>query len=303
MASHLILRYIWLIDLLRREKELTRAEISDRWRNSKLNEEKNNVLPERTFHHYIDAIGELFDIEIKCRKNGGYRYYIDNVEDLERDNLRCWLIDTYATLNQVHTDERLVHRIQYEEIPSGHTFLQPIMRAMHEDHVITIRHRNFIDSQAFLYEVAPYALKIINRRWYLIGRNLYNDKVRIYGLDRISEVTPTEKNFTMPEDFSIEEFFRGCCGILTDEKICRVVIRVDNYARQYVETLPLHSSQREIDHDEESTTYEYYVRPNYNFYHTVLSQLDMIEILSPADVRRTMYEYAKSIMENHKNQP
>lgn len=301
MASQLILRYIWLIDLLRREKELTRTQINERWQKSELNELGNSKIPERTFHHYIDAIGELFDIEIKCRKSGGYCYYIDNVEDLEQDNLRNWLVDTYSVLNQVRADEQFVHRIQYEEIPSGRTFLQPVIRAMRKNRVIRFRHRSFDTSQAYEYEIAPYALKIFERRWYLIGRNLYNDKVKIYGLDRISEVTQTEKSFTMPEDFSVEEFFRGCCGIITEGESRRVTVRVYGQARHYVESLPLHSSQREIARDEESTTYEYQVRPNYNFYHTILSQMDMIEILSPADIRHTMYEYARDIMENHKD--
>ena len=50
-----------------------------------------------------------------------------NIEDadlLEGDAFRSWLIDSYATLNQLQADRKLEQRISFEKIPSGNKYLE-----------------------------------------------------------------------------------------------------------------------------------------------------------------------------------
>lgn len=85
MAANIFGRYVWLIDILRRYKRLTFKEICSLWQESGLS--YGEELPLRTFHRHQDAIKDIFDVYIECDKKDGYRYYIDEPERLESNNL------------------------------------------------------------------------------------------------------------------------------------------------------------------------------------------------------------------------
>lgn len=69
----------------------------------------------------------------------------------------------------------------------------------------------------------------------------------------------------MKEEFDVHKYFEGYYGILTerDVPIERIVMKVYGVHRKYVESLQLHESQRKIAEDDESMTFEYYVRPTF----------------------------------------
>ena len=126
MAKELFSRYIWLVDLIYRSKKITFDDINKRWMRTDMSEGK--PLPLRTFHNWIDKVEEVFDINIICNKRGGYYYAIENVEDLEKDGLRNWLLNTFSVNNLIHKSYPLKQRILFEDIPTGRAFLTPYYR-------------------------------------------------------------------------------------------------------------------------------------------------------------------------------
>lgn len=298
--SDLFGRYVWLIDTIRSHGRITYAEINECWKRSRLG--YGDDLPWRTFMNHKKAISDVFNVNIACDTKDGYKYYIDHPEDLEGDDFRTWLIDSYATLNQMQADRSLEHRIQFENIPSGSCFLTRILEAMRFNTVLEITHQGFEKATPSTFEVEPYAVKVYNRRWYLIGYSPCLEEIRNYALDRIQAVEVLDKNFEMPQNFDLDEYFEGCVGIITDHKIPieQVIIKVYGYARKYLATLPIHTSQKEIACDAESTTYSYMVRPNYEFLQALLMQADQIEVVSPKWVQDEMRRFAENILSYYK---
>ena len=98
--STLFNRYVWLVDLIYRRGRITFEEINDNWLRSSLNTNEEDI-PLRTFHNHRKAIEQMFDINIECDKRNGYKYYIENVEDVERGGVRSWLINTFAINNLI----------------------------------------------------------------------------------------------------------------------------------------------------------------------------------------------------------
>ena len=88
MASNLFGRYVWLIDLLRRYKQLTYEEINNQWKYSGLSYGECDNLAIRTFHNHRKAIRDIFNIYIECDVQHNYKYYIEDVEQLENDGFR-----------------------------------------------------------------------------------------------------------------------------------------------------------------------------------------------------------------------
>ena len=100
----------------------------------------------------------------------------------------------------------------------------------------------------------------------------------------------------MRKNFSAESYFEGCCGVITsDEPIQRIVILAYGGFADYLRTLPLHESQREIGSDDESTRFEYHLKPTFDFYQLALAQGDQMEILEPESVRDEMRNFAQNM--------
>ncbi len=124
-----------------------------------------------------------------------------------------------------------------------------------------------------------------------------DDVYLAYALDRISNIEETGETFTLNKEFDAKRYFEGCCGIITsDEPIERVVVRAYDGFANYLRTLPLHSSQRELKSDDESALFEYHVKPTFDFYQLVLAQGDQIEVLEPESVREEMRNFAVNLM-------
>ncbi len=303
MAANIFGRYVWLVDTLLRRGRLTYDEINALWKRSGLSYGDKDQLPIRTFHNHKNAISDIFQINIECDTHDGYRYYIANPECIGSDSLRAWLISSYATLNQIHADRSLEGRIVFEDVPSGNVWLTTITEAMRRDRVIRITHQGFEQPRPRTFEIEPYHVKVFMRRWYVLGRNPYyserdgRDVYRSYALDRISNVEETDRAFRMKSDFDVNEYFAGCCGIVTtDRPAVRVVIRAYKLQPEYFKTLPLHSSQRILEEGDDHTTFEYILKPTFDFYQLLLSMMDRIEVLEPQEVRDQMREYARNIL-------
>lgn len=65
----------------------------------------------------------------------------------------------------------------------------------------------------------------------------------------------------------------------------------------YLRTLPLHESQKEIGGDGTSALFEYRLKPTLDFYQLVLSQADQLEIIEPQMARDAMLGYASRLMD------
>lgn len=82
MANNLFKRYLWLINTIKSFGPISFDGINIQWLKSSLNELEED-LPKKTFRNHLNAIAELFDIEILCDRKNGYRYYIG--ENLSSD--------------------------------------------------------------------------------------------------------------------------------------------------------------------------------------------------------------------------
>ena len=89
--------YIWLTETIYSAGYITRQEIDDKWaRNTTLNHHNESHIPERTFHNWKNAIQDLFQIVIACDRSRGSAYYIENKDDLKHDDVRAWMLNTFA---------------------------------------------------------------------------------------------------------------------------------------------------------------------------------------------------------------
>ena len=296
----LLSRYIWLIDTIYSAGHITREEINRRWCRSLLSEGEMEI-SERTFHRYRDAIAELFQIDIAFSKSRGY--YIENTTDFQRNDLRKWLISTFAVNNLINEGMHLRKHIAFEAMPSGQQYLTTILEAIRERVRLRVTHQGFNKEHATTFTIAPYGLKVFKQRWYVLATSEYPDgRLLVYSLDRFSAMERTEEKYEIPEDFDIDEHFRSFYGVssLSNAQPEIVQLRIDASQVKFFRTLPLHHSQEEIETTDTYSVFQYYLVPTFELTKEILSNGPFIEVLRPLSLREEIQSKAKKMAEMYK---
>lgn len=287
-SVRLIRRYVWLIETIRRAGNITLEEINRKWLEERsLRLEDEGEIPERTFHRHRQAIADLFGIDICCNRFNGNTYYIEDDEALNQPSFSSWLFNGLAIDNQLMDNREISSRIIFEDSPGGTEYLAPIIEAMTKNRMVHVRYRRFGKSDASEREVEPCGLKQSGRRWYLVAKIPGADFITVYSLDRIDALIITDHTFEPDKSFDVRAYFADVVGANVDDYFgCQTVaLRVYGSQRAYLETLPLHKSQRLIAYTEEYSDYELTLRPEYEFQHAVLALGPDAEILSPSWLR------------------
>lgn len=304
MGKNLINRYIWLIDTIYQagSSGITLREISEKWESNWRMSGKEEY-PRRTFMNHKKDIWDIFGIEIGCHKHSNCYYIVDSRDISDSSGFRRWMFETLAVNNRINESAQLRDRILLEDNPSGGEFLSTILEAMRDGKMITFDYRPFWfegDHYSSYYHFEPYALKVFKRRWYLLGK-YGNSPLKLYGLDRFLNIDIEFEDFTMPQDFDANAYFSTCFGITIDEEEPQVIkLKVDSYHANYLRSLPVHHSQKELESTDEYTVFSYYLCCTFDFKQELLSMGDMMEVLEPASLRSEMERIGNEIAKNHR---
>ena len=286
-------QYIWLINTLRCYPRVTLDELSQRWVDDEVAE--GNPLSRSSFNRHRDAILDMFGVIIDCDTQ--YRYYISNPEVLDDDSLERWMLSTLTVSSVLADSASLKERIILENVPAGEEYLQTIIRAIKTGKRILMGYQRF-GAEGYEKVVSPYALKLFHQRWYLLsytGRHY-----AIYSLDRMKSVSLTEEDFEMPDDFSPQQYFAEYFGVLTDETpMAHIILRAYGTMANYLRTLPLHASQRELSTSEEYTDFALDLRPTSDFIGELLSHDSVIEVIEPLDLRKKLLQRIEEMRQRY----
>ena len=277
-------QYIWIINMLRAYRKLSFEELNQKWQDDQVAD--GNPLQRSSFNRHRDAILDMFGIIIDCDKKT-YKYYISNKDVLCDDSIERWLFSTLTVHGMLADSAAVKERLVLENAPAGEQYLDIIIRAIRTNRCLHIGYKKF---QAEGYEkvVCPYALKLFRQRWYLLALN-DEGQMRIYALDRMTMAELTDDAFEMPEGFSSQAYFSEYFGVLTnDTPMAHVIVRAHKWMPNYLRTLPLHHSQRELTSTPDYTDFSFDIRPTSDFLGELLRHSEGIEVLEPLDLREKM---------------
>ena len=299
MSKNQVNKYVWLVETLYNAKKITLKEINEKWTQTDLSE--GEAIPKRTFHTWKNAVEEMFGLVIMCDKHDGDRYYIENREVLDDDGLQRWLLNTMSINNTLLENKTLSDRILLENIPSGQGYLDMVMEAMRKSKLLEITYKSYWSEHEHTFPVAPYCVKLFRQRWYMVGYSVKEKIIRIYSLDRVYEAQLTDKPFKYPGDFSPEVFFEGCFGIIrgVDCPMETVKLKVSANQANYLRSLPLHASQKELVRTGDYSIFSVEVRPTFDFQQELLWNGDALEVLEPLWLRKEIAGIVKRMWSNY----
>lgn len=282
MSRNLLGKYIWIIDTIVRYGTITRERLNELWMRSRYSD--GSPLPRRTFYTYRQAIEDLFNITIECNP-ATYEYSIKGAGGHD-GSVTDWLLNS-ATISDVLSGVRdISSRVFLEDVPSARDHLATVTEGLRGNHPLRFTYHPYTRVNPTRgVVVEPYFLKIFRQRWYVTGRNVKDDTIKTYALDRMTDVTLDESTFTIPPHFDAEEFVADAFGIIfTQGTTHHVAIRADSHQAKYLRALPLHRSQSEVIHDNYSIFY-YNLKLTTDFVQELLSLGPNIKVISPPELR------------------
>lgn len=300
MQAHIINQYIWLVSTIAGAGEISIEEIDHKWKNSSLNDDHETFYPRRSFLRHKNDIEEIFGIHIAYRRLTN-TYYIANSDDLHMDGMRNWMMNSFAINNALSESQSLRNRIVLEEIPEGTQYLPIIISAMRNSHKIKMTHQRF-GKEAHDLMLDPYCIRVFKQRWYVYGRpSDYPKERRIYALDRISKLQESMETFRLPKNFDAETEFDGYYGTFTDEKIQLVRVRVINKGAEFMRTLPLHHSQREVFTGDKYSEFEFLIAPTFDFIQQLMTYGAQLLVLKPQWLHDRLQTTVKQMVEQYEH--
>ena len=287
-TAYLFNCYIWLLNTIARGP-VSRAAIDEKWAHSSVNEYKQDYLPESNFHRWKSTVEMLFDVHIKC--NAYNEYYIEEASDLRGADLRLRLLNLMSMDSLLKDSKELSDQILFEPIPSGEKFLAPIIEALRDKTAIEMTYQGFTKDYPATFIVEPYCLKMFKQRWYVLAYSPGIDQTYLYSLDRIHAIEPTTQKYKLPKGFNAEAYFKDAYGT-ADLNYEPVEVKISVSAEQvpYLRSLPLHTSQEEIETNEEYSIFRYFIIPSTDFKQELYKYGSDVEVLAPEDMRK---EFAK----------
>jgi len=302
MSQNLLNKYVWLVDTIYRHKFISFERINELWLENDMSE--GLEIPKRTFHTWIHEVEEMFGLVIMCERKGGYNYYIENAEEIKQGGLRNWLLNTISTGNLLMENRQLKDRILLEEVPSVKDHFAPILAAMKADTTLLITYQSYWREESSTFELEPYCVKLFKQRWYLVGRSPYYNQIRVYALDRIQGLETLEKKFKMPKKFNPKAFFEDYYGIIANDngKVETVRLKVSANQSNYLRSLPLHASQKEVEKNERYSIFELRLCPTFDFQQELLWNGDALEVQEPLWLRKEIADTIKRMWNHYRNE-
>jgi predicted DNA-binding transcriptional regulator YafY len=170
----------------------------------------------------------------------------------------------------------------------GLNFFPQVFNAIVNKQTIKIEYQKFDQSEVHTFIVHPYYLKQYSNRWYLLSLNDERKSVFTLALDRFVSVADSMLPYIENVALNLNDYFFDAIGITVppDKQVTTVHLRISALQLPYVQTRPIHGSQRILEQNDENAIIEIKVYNTYELKSIILSFGDKIEVLSPDTLRK-----------------
>ncbi len=213
-----------------------------------------------------------------------------------------WVDEISSRLQSIsNTDVNNIIDFEQNQFLKGIDLITPLFNAIYNNRVLEISYLSFKGEKSIVYTIHPYYLKQYNLRWFLFGLNEQSEQITNLALDRISDIK--EVSTIYKENFNIDfnEYFDDIIGvtIINAKPVETITLKVSNELWPYIETKPLHGSQKPPSFTSDGVLITINVIVNYELIAKLLSYGEGITVVSPQSLVDEMKRKVLKILENY----
>ncbi len=248
----------------------------------------------RTLQRDLKEIRNVFGIDIEYSKtNKGY--YISQSETENMNFQR--MIEAFDMFNSLNLAQDLTPFIHLEKRrPQGTENLYGLLHAIKNKLKIKFTYQKFWEEEVSQRLVEPYALKEFKNRWYILAKDSKDNNIKSFALDRLTNLEITTQHYQYPDNYSIEQSYRYCFGIisLNGSDPQDIILSFDPFQGKYIKTLPLHETQEVLADNDQETRIKLKLCLTHDLVMELLSFGDNMKVIEPKQL-------VDEIKEAHKN--
>ena len=175
----------------------------------------------------------------------------------------------------------------------GIDYIDPVAISVREKQVLKLYYQGF-NAKEIEVVVSPYKLVEYNSRWFLFGKTHHakERQLGVYPLDRINKIEKLKTKFELSPVELIRNYFSDMIGVTNQEKeeVQKVIFRIFGNRSNYVETKPIHHSQKMTKSNSEFKEFELSLKVNQELISYFLGLTPDLEIIQPLALRTIIQE-------------
>jgi len=285
-------RHHLIIKKLRANKRVTYDEIADYLSKESVYQHYDFNISKRTFQRDLAEIGSIYGIYIKYDFSGKFYFIEEDFEDGYSDRF-FEAFDVFSALRMTEQNKKYIYLEKRQSQGTEH--LYGLLHAIKNRFQVSFVYQKFYKEHAEQRTVNPLALKEFKYRWYLIAQDHYDNRIKIYALDRMANLEISPIHFPPNADFNVENMLKYSFGIFIpgDEKPQKVVLSFEPLQGKYIKSLPLHETQKILIDNKKELRISLNIFPAHDFKMEILSLGKEVKVLEPE-------WFAKEIKETYK---
>lgn len=250
------------------------------------------------YYYYRDPDYSIYKAPLKSEELAQLTQILFLLKRFEGFPRMQWLDDILERFQlMTDVDPHAARVVGFDDNPDlrGLDYFTPLVVATVRKTPIALHYHSYKGTD-FVATVHPYYLKQFNKRWFLFGFNQEYGSIFNFAIDRILGIETLHVPFIENTTIDYYEYFDDMIGVTRspDAPLQEVTLRISPFSWPYVETKPLHGTQRIIERTPDGGgIISIRVILNYELEQTILYYGENIEVLAPDSLREKIKDRAR----------
>ena len=302
-----ISRYLLILKKLKAKPYSTYVELQTYIENQvdflQMQDDTLNIgFSKRTLQRDLKEIRNVFGIDIEYSKaNKGYFISQSETENMNFQRM----IEAFDMFNSLNLAQDLTPFIHLEKRrPQGTENLYGLLHAIKNQFQIKFVYQKYWEEVLKERLVEPYALKEFKNRWYVLAKDLGDNKIKSFALDRLTDLEILKKKFNFPTNFDVNEHYRYCFGIISPNghQPEDVILSFNTFQGKYIKSLPLHDSQQILIDNKDELRIQLKLFITHDFFMELLSFGENLKVLKPQSLIDDLKSTVRNVQRKYEKQ-
>lgn len=288
-------RLILIINKIRRNP-LSYKELCNYFEEYSDMEGDDYLISKRTYQRDLNDIRSIYNIDIQYNRSTK-KYYIEQEGDEE---VYDRIFEAVDTINALNITESISKYVDFEKRkPKGTEHLYGLIHAVKNKCIVTYYYQKYWDESPSQRTAHPYGIKEAHNRWYVVAKDMKDQRIKTFALDRISLFQISSEKFSVDKEFSSYNYFKNSFGIITPDEgqqVEEVILKFDSHQGKYIKSLPLHASQTIVEDTPEHLIISLKLCVTYDFKMEILSYGERVKVIQPASLINELVDELKTTL-------
>lgn len=258
----------------------------------------------KVYYRYNDTSFSINNMPLNEMEINQLRSAVDILSQFKGMPQFGWINELVPKLKQgiaLEYESTTIMEFDSNEYLKGIEHLGVLYNAIFYKKVLSVYYQPFENDEPFEIIIHPYFLKQYNNRWFLFGYNPENEKYDWnLAIDRIVSVQEKKGKYQKNNKINWLEYFEDIIGVTkpAEAPIETVVLHFYGRTGKYMESKPLHGSQKSKWIDEQTLEVNLQLIVNYELERLILSYADTVKVIAPSSLSQLIRSRLKNALKN-----